>query len=205
MRQNIGTSPAPSSKSCYLGCPGGDAELSRPRHEGQEHREQETNQAIKIPNTYDEAMSSPQREEWKEACSKEMDNLRKHNVYNLVPLSSVPKGEKILGTKFVFKKKLDGRFKARLVVGGHRQKPGQDYGRSYAPVCRIGSILDLSCDWLICPVFEKSGAALSSPTPLTPLQYQQHLTRESATNKNIFIFLFQVSRGWSRTECEPLR
>ena len=68
------------------------------------------------------------------------DNLRKHNVYNLVPLSSVPKGEKILGTKFVFKKKLDGRFKARLVVGGHRQEPGQDYGRSYAPVCRIGSI-----------------------------------------------------------------
>ena len=65
---------------------------------------EETNQAIKIPNTYDEAMSSPQREEWKEACSKEMDNLRKHNVYNLVPLSSVPKGEKILGTKFVFKK-----------------------------------------------------------------------------------------------------
>ena len=101
---------------------------------------EETNQAIKIPNTYDEAMSSPQREEWKGACSKEMDNLRKHNVYNLVPLSSVPKGEKILGTKFVFKKKLDGRFKARLVVGGHRQEPGQDYGRSYAPVCRIGSI-----------------------------------------------------------------
>ena len=101
---------------------------------------EETNQAIKIPNTYDEAMSSPQREEWKEACSKEMDNLRKHNVYNLVPLSSVPKGEKILGTKFVFKKKLDGRFKARLVVGGHRQEPGQDYGRSHAPVCRIGSI-----------------------------------------------------------------
>ncbi|CAB1107860.1 unnamed protein product [Ectocarpus sp. CCAP 1310/34] len=71
---------------------------------------------------------------------KEMDNLRKHNVCNLVPLSSVPKGEKILGTKFVFKKKLDGRFKARLGVGGHRQGPGQDYGRSYAPVCRIGSI-----------------------------------------------------------------
>ncbi|CAB1098893.1 unnamed protein product [Ectocarpus sp. CCAP 1310/34] len=85
-------------------------------------------------------MSSPQREEWKGACSKEMDNLRKHNVYNLVPLSSVPKGEKILGTKFVFKKNLDGRFKARLVVGGYRQEPGQDYGRSYAPVCRIGSI-----------------------------------------------------------------
>ncbi|CAB1107333.1 unnamed protein product [Ectocarpus sp. CCAP 1310/34] len=101
---------------------------------------EETNQAIEIPNTYDEAMGSPQREEWKGACSKKMDNLRKHHVYSLVLLSSVPKGEKILATKFVFKKKLDGRFKARLVVGGHRQEPGQDYGRSYAPVCRIGSI-----------------------------------------------------------------
>ena len=95
---------------------------------------------IRLNRTLLHHLDSPQREEWKEACSKEMDNLRKHNVYNLVPLSSVPKGEKILGTKFVFKKKLDGRFKARLVVGGHRQEPGQDYGRSYAPVCRIGSI-----------------------------------------------------------------
>ncbi|CAB1105745.1 unnamed protein product [Ectocarpus sp. CCAP 1310/34] len=85
-------------------------------------------------------MSSPQPEEWKGACSKEMVNLRKHNVFNLVPLSSVPKGEKILATKFVFKTKLDGQFKARLVVGGHRQEPGQDYGRSYAPLCRIRSI-----------------------------------------------------------------
>ncbi|CAB1105209.1 unnamed protein product [Ectocarpus sp. CCAP 1310/34] len=101
---------------------------------------EETNQVIEIPNSYDEAMSSPQREEWKGACSKEMDNLRKHNVYNLVPLSSVPKGEKILATKFVFKKNLDGRFKARLVVGGHRQEPGQDCGRSNAPGWRIGSI-----------------------------------------------------------------
>ncbi|CAB1109667.1 unnamed protein product [Ectocarpus sp. CCAP 1310/34] len=67
---------------------------------------EETNQAIKTPNTYDEAMSSPQHEEWKGACSKEMDNLRKHNVYNLVPLSSVTKGEKILAPQFVFKKKL---------------------------------------------------------------------------------------------------
>ncbi|CAB1106136.1 unnamed protein product [Ectocarpus sp. CCAP 1310/34] len=52
---------------------------------------EKTNQAIEIPNNYDEAMSSPQREEWQGACSNEMHNLRKHNVYNLVPLSSVPK------------------------------------------------------------------------------------------------------------------
>ena len=88
-----------------------------------------TNQAIKISSTYAEAMDSPQHEEWKGACGKEMDSLRKHNVYNRVPLRSVSKGEK-----------MDGRFKARLVVGGHLQEAGHDYGRSYAPVCRLGSI-----------------------------------------------------------------
>ena len=110
---------------------------------------EETKQAIKIPSTYAEAMDSPQRKEWKAACGKEMDSLRKHNVYNRVPLSSIPKGEKILPTKFVFKQKVDGRFKARLVVGGHLQEAGHDYGRSYAPVCRLGSIrmvLAIACD-----------------------------------------------------------
>ena len=99
-----------------------------------------SNQVIQIPGTYTEAMNSPQCEDWKGACGNEMDNLRKYDVYNVVPLHGVPKGEKILTTKYVFKKKLDGRFKARLVVGGHRQEAGHDYGRSYAPMCRIGSI-----------------------------------------------------------------
>eukprot|EP00752_Nemacystus_decipiens_P015554 g13877.t1 len=117
---------------------------------------EEKNVAIEIPNTYAEAMTSPQHEEWKEACKTEMASLQKHEVYTVIPLNSVPKGEKILNTKFVFKKKLDGRFKARLVVGGHRQQPGLDYGRSYAPVCRIGSIrmiLAIACHfgW---PVFQ---------------------------------------------------
>lgn len=89
---------------------------------------EETSQVIKIPETYAEAMESLQREEWKGACGNEMDSLRKHHVYTLVPLNSVPKGEKILNTKYAFKKKLDGRFKAHLVVGGHRQEAGQDYG-----------------------------------------------------------------------------
>ena len=78
-----------------------------------------------------------------------MDRLRKHNVYKLVKMSSVPKEEKIIGSRFVFKQKIDGRFKARLVVQGYVQEAGVDYGRSYAPVCRIGSIrtvLAIACE-----------------------------------------------------------
>ena len=79
-----------------------------------------------------------------------MDSLKQHDVYKLVNISSVPKGEKNIGSRLVFKQKADGRFKARLIVQGHIQEPGIDYGRSYyAPVCRIGSIrtlLAIACE-----------------------------------------------------------
>ena len=41
------------------------------------------------------------------------------------------------------------RLTLRLVIQGHAQEPGTDYGRSYAPVCRIGSIrtlLAIACE-----------------------------------------------------------
>ena len=104
---------------------------------------------VRIPNNYKDAKRSPQWDDWNNAIQKEMDSLRKHNVYKLVKMSSVPKEEKIIGSRFVFKQKVDGRFKARLVVQGYVQEAGVDYGRSYAPVCRIGSIrtvLAIACE-----------------------------------------------------------
>ena len=88
-------------------------------------------------------MKSPQRKDWQGAIQKEMDSLKQHGVYKLVNISSVPKGEKIIGSRLVFKQMAEGRFKARLVVQGHVQEPGIDYGSYYAPVCRIGSIRTL--------------------------------------------------------------
>ena len=60
---------------------------------------------------------------------------------------------------FVFKQKVDRRFKARLVVQDHVQEPGIDYGRSYVPLCRNGSIrtlLAIACEhgW---PVWQIDG------------------------------------------------
>ena len=109
----------------------------------------EEGQLVRIPNSYKDAQKSPQWGDWNNAIQKEMDSLRKHNVYKLVKMSSVPKEEKIIGSRFVVKQKVDGRFKARLVVQGYVQEAGVDYGRSYAPVCRIGSIrtvLAIACE-----------------------------------------------------------
>ena len=109
----------------------------------------EESQPVRIPNSYKDAQKSPQWGDWNNAIQKEMNSLRKHNVYKLVKMSSVLKEEKIIGSRFVFKQKVDGRFKARLVVQGYVQEAGVDYGRSYAPVCRIGSIrtvLAIACE-----------------------------------------------------------
>ena len=110
---------------------------------------EEGNHPLKIPNSCKDAVKSPQWKDWQGAIQKEMDSLKQHDVYKLVNISSVPKGEKIIGSRFFFKQKADGRFKARLVVQGHVQEPGIDNERSYALVCRIGSIrtlLAIACE-----------------------------------------------------------
>ena len=124
-----------------------------PAHKG---ISEEGNQPLEIPYSYKDAAKSPQWKDWQGAIQKEMDSLKQHDVYKLVSISSVRKGENIIGSCFVFKQKADGRFKARLVVQGHVQEPGIDCGRSYAPVCRIGSIRTLPA--IVCehgwPVWE---------------------------------------------------
>ncbi|GJR37734.1 zinc finger, CCHC-type containing protein [Tanacetum coccineum] len=60
-------------------------------------------------------------------------------------LADLPPGCKLLGCKWIFKRKLkvDGtieKFKARLVIQGFRQKTRIDYFDTYAPMARISTI-----------------------------------------------------------------
>ena len=100
---------------------------------------EETQERVIIPNQYEDAMKSRQRKQWLGAIDKEMKSLQEHEVYDLVLITSVPKEKKIVGSRFVFKQMADNRFKARLVVQGYVQEPGIDFGKSFAPVLRLGS------------------------------------------------------------------
>ena len=55
-----------------------------------------------IPNTFKEAMTLPQGARCKVASDKEIASLEKHSVYELVPITSVPNGRKVVGTRWVF-------------------------------------------------------------------------------------------------------
>ncbi|GKD14612.1 zinc finger, CCHC-type containing protein [Tanacetum coccineum] len=92
--------------------------------------------------TFDEAMKSQDVAFWKEAINDEMDSIMGNNTWVLVDL---PPSLKPLGCKWIFKRKLKvdgtiGKFKARLVIQGFKQKSGIDYFDTYAPVTRISTI-----------------------------------------------------------------
>jgi len=74
--------------------------------------------------------------------AKEMENCHTERIHDMikwgvwvnVDRSSIPEGRKLIGSKWVFKEKRDGRFRARLVCLGHNQIPGVDFSDNYAPV-----------------------------------------------------------------------
>eukprot|EP00903_Cladosiphon_okamuranus_P014961 g13848.t2 len=70
---------------------------------------------------------------------KELSSLQDYDVAYLIPISSVPAGCSIIGTRWVYRVKTDGRFKARVVVQGWAQQHGIDCFTTFAPFCRIGS------------------------------------------------------------------
>src|ERR1043165_6679176 len=73
---------------------------------------------------------------------EELNQFSKNDVWDLVPK---PRGFNIIGTKWVFRNKLNEqgevvRNKARLVAQGYSQREGIDYNETFSPVARLESI-----------------------------------------------------------------
>jgi hypothetical protein len=89
------------------------------------------------PNTYREAMASPDAAKWRAALEKEMRSCVEQEVWALVRRVQLPQGANVLPCKEVFKVKVDehGRvteYKARFTPKGFRQKHGIDFFETYA-------------------------------------------------------------------------
>ena len=68
------------------------------------------------------------------AIRKEFKDTIRRGVWDIVKRSSIPEGRRLICSKWVFKEKRDGRFRARLVCLGYSQIPGVDFSNNYAPV-----------------------------------------------------------------------
>ncbi|GKB01948.1 retrovirus-related pol polyprotein from transposon TNT 1-94 [Tanacetum coccineum] len=76
------------------------------------------------------------------AMQEELNQFKTNDVWSLIPH---PKNQTIIGTKWVFKNKLDengivSRNKARLVAQGYNQQEGINFDETYSPVARLESI-----------------------------------------------------------------
>jgi hypothetical protein len=73
---------------------------------------------------------------------KEMESLYKNETWDLVKL---PSGRNIVGSKWVFKKKMNvagqvEKFKYRLVAKGYSQVEGVNFGEIFSPIAKLTSI-----------------------------------------------------------------
>eukprot|EP00253_Pinus_taeda_P032919 PITA_32919 len=73
---------------------------------------------------------------------EELEQIERNNTWELVPR---PKDKNVIGTKWVFKNKLNEngeviRNKARLVCKGYAQEEGIDFEETFAPVARLEAI-----------------------------------------------------------------
>ena len=94
------------------------------------------------PRNVKEAVNSEDSDLWKKAMDEEMDSLDKNESWNLIQL---PAGRNTVGSKWLFKKKLNAKgkvdkYKACLVAKGYSQVEGIDFGEIFSPVAKLNSI-----------------------------------------------------------------
>ena len=94
------------------------------------------------PKSYAEAMTRPDAQFYHEAACKEIDSLLENKTWVLAKL---PPGRKVIGSRWVFliKYKADGsveRYKGRLVAQGFSQRPGLDFGETFASTVKWATL-----------------------------------------------------------------
>ena len=89
------------------------------------------------------------RQKWREAIRKEFSDMIRKGVWRITKKANVPQNRRLIGSKWVFKVKRNGVFRARLVALGYNQIPGVDYTDNFAPVINDVTYRLVLLNWLI--------------------------------------------------------
>src|SRR6266852_9072531 len=150
-------------------------------------------------------MRSTLAEEWRATCQYEIDTLTKNGTWTLVDLLM---GRKAIQSKWVFKQKIDMRYRVRLVAKGFTQIFGLDYDEIFSPVAQFESLrllLALAAleDWEIHQMDMKSAFLNELLDEKIYMEQPEgfvdpdHLNKVCLLNKAIY-GLKQASRAWNQ-------
>jgi len=114
-------------------------------HLGVHQAYQSAEEILGDPTSHKEAMQSKNSEKWKQAEDEEYQAHLDNGTWELVER---PEGVNVVGSRWVFKTKLDEngkivKFKARGVAQGYSQMEGIDFGKVFAPTARQTTIRTL--------------------------------------------------------------
>ena len=80
------------------------------------------------------------RPNWRSAESVELSSHAKNNSWTDIDRSQLPAGRRLVKFTWVYKKKRNGKFKARLCVQGCTQVPGVDFDQTHCATMRASSL-----------------------------------------------------------------
>jgi hypothetical protein len=84
------------------------------------------NEIICEPKTFEDVWNHPDannKKGWRDAIKKEFSDMKSRKVWQKVKKNIIPHNKRLIGNKWVFKKKKDGKYRARLCALGYYQSP----------------------------------------------------------------------------------
>ena len=179
-----------------------------------------------MPCGYEDALKSPQAQEWLKAIEVEYNCLVKNGTWEVVER---PANVPIVGCRWVFDLKFDTdgsikRYKARLVAQGFSQTHGVDYFDTFAPVASAVSVrlllalatiynwdirqLDIETAYLNAPVKEtiymRQVPGFEVPgNKVLKLKRSLYGLKQSGKNWNDYLSEFLLGIGMQRSKIDP--
>ena len=180
---------------------------------------------IKTPESFQEAMSCPEADNWKQAMDNEFESLQTNDTFAVTDL---PTNKSIVGGKWVYNLKGDPNnptFKARYVAKGYSQVKDIDYNETFSPTARIETVrtlvqiacqndlllnqMDVKTAFLHAPIKEEiyvnqpPGYESSVPNQVWRLHKSLYGLKQSGRNWNTTFYLHLKDNGFVQSKSDP--